>query len=464
MRTLVAGIDCSTQSTKVLVCDAATGQVVRSGSAPHPDVTEIDPAVWAAALESASSRGLLDDVAAISVGGQQHGMVALDDAGEVVRPALLWNDTRSARAATELIAELGGPEKWAEAVGSVPVASFTVTKLRWLAEHEPELAERVVTVLLPHDWLTAGLSTDGLGGAHTDRGDASGTGYWSPSTGDYRTDLLRLAFGRELALPPVAAPAVPVGRTAAGAVLGPGTGDNMAAALGLGAVTGDVTVSIGTSGVVAAVSETPTADASGLVAGFADGTGRFLPLVCTLNAARVLSTTATLLGVDLARLDELALSTPDSGGLVLLPFLDGERTPDLPDARGLLTGLTRVNATPARLARAAVEGLLCGLADGLDALRAQGVPIRRAMLIGGGARSAALRALAPAILGVPVVLPEPGEYVALGAARQAAWTLSGDREPPAWPVPAAELPEAAPATALRAAYADVLAKADPLLR
>ena len=463
MRTLVAGIDCSTQSTKVLVCDAATGQVVRSGSAPHPDVTEIDPAVWAAALESASTGGLLDEVAAISVGGQQHGMVALDDAGEVVRPALLWNDTRSARAATELIAELGGPEKWAEAVGSVPVASFTVTKLRWLAEHEPELAERVVTVMLPHDWLTAGLSTDGIGGAHTDRGDASGTGYWSPSTGDYRTDLLRLAFGRELALPPVAAPAAPVGRTAAGAVLGPGTGDNMAAALGLGAVSGDVTVSIGTSGVVAAVSETPTADATGLVAGFADGTGRVLPLVCTLNAARVLSTTATLLGVDLARLDELALSTPDSDGLVLLPFLDGERTPDLPDARGLLTGLTRINATPARLARATVEGLLCGLADGLDALRAQGVPIRRAMLIGGGARSAALRALAPAILGVPVVLPEPGEYVALGAARQAAWTLSGEPEPPDWRVPATELPEAAPATALRAAYADVLAKADPLL-
>jgi len=148
---------------------------------------------------------------------------------------------------------------------------------------------------------------------------------------------------------------------------------------------------------------------------------------------------------------------------VLLPFLDGERTPDLPDARGLLTGLTRANATPERLARATVEGLLCGLADGLDALRAQGVPIRRAMLIGGGARSAALRALAPAILGVPVVLPEPGEYVALGAARQAAWTLSGDPEPPAWQVPATELPEAAPAIALRAAYADVLAKADSLL-
>jgi xylulokinase len=464
MSTLVAGIDCSTQSTKVLVCEAETGQVVRAGSAPHPDATEVDPAVWAAALDSASSRGLLDGVAAIAVGGQQHGMVTLDESGAVVRPALLWNDTRSAGAAADLIAELGGPEKWAEAVGSVPVASFTVTKLRWLAEHEPSSAERVARVLLPHDWLTGQLSVDGVAEARTDRGDASGTGYWSPSTGDYRTDLLRLAFGREVALPAVAGPSSPVGQTAAGAMLGPGTGDNMAAALGLGAVTGDVTVSIGTSGVVAAVAETPTADASGLVAGFADGTGRFLPLVCTLNAARVLSTTATLLGVDLARLDELALSTPDSDGLVLLPFLDGERTPDLPNARGLLTGLTRANATPARLARAAVEGLLCGLADGLDALRAQGVPIRRALLVGGGARSAALRALAPAILGVPVVLPEPAEYVALGAARQAAWTLSGDPEPPAWEVPATQLPEAAPATALREAYATVLTEADALLR
>jgi xylulokinase len=463
MSTLVAGIDCSTQSTKVLVCDAATGEIVRSGSAPHPDATEVDPAVWAAALEQAASGGLLDGVAAIAVGGQQHGMVALDETGAVVRPALLWNDTRSAGAATDLIAELGGPEKWAEAVGSVPVASFTVTKLRWLAQHEPAAAERVASVLLPHDWLTAQLSTDGVA-ARTDRGDASGTGYWSPSTGDYRTDLLRLAFGREVALPPVAGPASPVGQTRDGAVLGPGTGDNMAAALGLGTVAGDVTVSIGTSGVVAAVAETATADASGLVAGFADATGRFLPLVCTLNAARVLSTTATLLGVDLANFDELALSTPDSGGLVLLPFLDGERTPDLPDAHGLLTGLTRANATPARLARAAVEGLLCGLADGLDALRAQGVPIRRALLVGGGARSAALRALAPAVLGVPVVLPEPAEYVALGAARQAAWTLSGAAEPPAWSVPAEELPEAEPATALREAYAATLAAADRLLR
>jgi xylulokinase len=460
--TLVAGVDCSTQSTKVVVCDAGSGRVLRSGSAAHPDATEVDPAAWAAAYATATADGLLDGVDALAVGGQQHGMVTLDEAGRVVRPALLWNDTRSAGAAGDLTAELGGARAWADAVGLVPVASFTVTKLRWLAEHEPELARRVTRVLLPHDWLTLGLAAEG--GPATDRGDASGTGYWSPAAGAYRPDLLRLAFGRDLDVPRVAGPAEAVGRTAAGAVLGPGTGDNMAAALGLGAVTGDVVVSIGTSGTAFAVSDAPTADPTGAVAGFADATGRFLPLVATLNAARVLTAAASLLGVDLARLDELALSTSDSGGLVLLPYLDGERTPDLPSARGLLHGLTRGNATPAHLARAAVEGLLCGLADGVDALRAQGVRIERALLIGGGARSAAVRALAPAVLGVPVLLPEPAEYVALGAARQAAWTLSGDPEPPPWSAPAQPLPEAAPATAVRESFAATLTAARSLLR
>jgi xylulokinase len=462
--TLVAGIDTSTQSTKLVVCDAETGRVVRSGSAPHPDGTEVDPAAWWHALDVAAAGGLLDGVRALAVGGQQHGLVALDDQGAVVRPALLWNDTRSAGAAAELVRELGGPAAWADAVGSVPVASFTVTKLRWLAETEPEAASRVDRVLLPHDWVTSLLAASGpAAGGVTDRGDASGTGYWSPATGTYRPDLLARAFGREIAVPAVAAPAEPVGETATGAVLGPGTGDNMAAALGLGVDEGDVVVSIGTSGTAFAVSATPTADATGAVAGFADATGRYLPLACTLNAARVLTTVAGLLGVDLAGLDDLALSTPDAGGLVLLPFLDGERTPDLPLARGLLTGLTRQNATPARLARAAVEGVLCGLAAGVDALRAQRVPVRSALLIGGGARSRAVQALAPAILGVPSVLPEPAEYVALGAARQAAWTLAGRDHPPQWTVPARELPAAEPAVAVREAYTDALRRATPLL-
>ncbi len=304
---LVAGVDSSTQSVKVVVRDAATGAEVRAGRAPHPDGTECPPAAWWDALRAACAGGLLDGVEAVSVAGQQHGMVALDPAGEVVRPALLWNDTRSAPDAADLVDELGGPAAWAEAVGSVPVASFTVTKLRWLARAEPQNAARVGSVLLPHDWLTwllAGRPET----ATTDRGDASGTGYWSPAAGAYRPDLLGLALGRTVAVPRVAGPAEPVGRTADGVLLGPGTGDNMGAALGLGLDEGDVVVSLGTSGTAFAVVPDPPADASGQVAGFADGTGRFLPLVATLNAARVLTAGAGLLGVDLERFGELALS------------------------------------------------------------------------------------------------------------------------------------------------------------
>src|SRR5690606_11721337 len=226
--TLVAGVDTSTQSCKVLVCDAETGAVVRSGRAPHPDGTEVHPDAWWSAFEQAAAQaGGLADVAAVAVGGQQHGMVCLDGDGQVVRPALLWNDTRSAGAAADLIAELpGGAKAWAQAVGLVPVASFTVTKLRWLAHHEPEHAAKVATVCLPHDWLTWRLA--GASGAPTtDRSDASGTGYWSAATGEYRRDLLRLAFGRDdVALPEVLGPTAAAGETASGAVLGPGAGDN----------------------------------------------------------------------------------------------------------------------------------------------------------------------------------------------------------------------------------------------
>jgi xylulokinase len=452
-RRRVAGVDSSTQSCKVVVCDADTGEVLAQGRSAHPDGTEVAPAAWLAALHDAGD-GLLDDVDAVAVAGQQHGMVALDAAGEVVRPALLWNDTRSAPAATALVAELGGPNAWAQAVGSVPLAAFTVTKLRWLAEAEPVAAAEVVRVLLPHDWLTWHL----LGRpaeAVTDRGDASGTGYWSPAEGRYRDDLLRLALGHAAELPRVAAAAEPVGRTATGALVGPGTGDNMGAALGLGARPGDVVVSLGTSGTAFAVSERPTADGSGLVAGFADATGAYLPLVCTLNAARVLTATATLLGTDLAGLDELAMAAePGAGGLVLLPYLDGERTPDLPDATGSLVGLTRASMTPANLARAAVEGMLCGLADGVDALRAQGVPVDRALLVGGAARSTAVRRVAADVLGLPVVVPAPAEYVALGAARQAAWVLSGAEAPPEWAVGGADAVEpAADPAVVRGPYA-----------
>ena len=477
MSALVAGVDSSTQSCKVVVRDAETGRLVRSGSAKHPDGTEVHPdAWWEAFQEAAAAAGGLEDVAAVSVGGQQHGMVALDETGSVVRPALLWNDTRSAAAALELIDEVGeraggdGATNWAAWTGSVPVASFTVTKLRWLRDHEPEYAARVAAVALPHDWLSwriagYGPASDGLepdlGALVTDRSDASGTGYWSPRDEDYRLDLLELALGRAVRVPRVCGPAESIvaqrsGAVRPGTLIGAGAGDNAAAALALDMRPGDVAISVGTSGVVSVVSARPTADTTGLVAGFADATGSYLPLACTLNASRVLDATAALLGVDHAGLDELALSVPAGvDGLVLVPYFEGERTPNRPDATGTLHGLRLSTTTPAHLARAAVEGVLCGLADGLDAVRDQGVPIDRLLLIGGGARSAAVRSIAPQVFGVPVQVPEPGEYVADGAARQAGWALSHAAAPPGWASADADVSEAAPEPHIREQYAAV---------
>lgn len=432
---LVAGVDSSTQSCKVVVCDAETGTVVREGRAVHPDGTEVHPEHWWRALrEAVDDAGGLADVAALGVAAQQHGMVCLDDDGRVVRDALLWNDNRSARAAADLVAEFGGPAAWAQAVGSVPVASFTVAKLRWLAEHEPDAAARVAAVCLPHDYLTWRLrGTGNLADLTTDRGDASGTGYWSPAEGRYREDLLRLALGRVPLVPKILAPNAAVDAGMNGVALAAGTGDNMAAALGLTAAPGDFVVSLGTSGTAYTVASTPTADPSGTIAGFADATGAFLPLVATLNAARVLDAAARILRVDHARLAELALSAPPGAdGLAFVPYLSGERTPNLPDATGSVLGLTLDNATPAHFARAAVEGMLCGLADALDVLKATGAEDERVLLTGGASRSPAVTGVAPALFGRPVLVPEPAEYAAIGAARQAAWAMSGQQHPPQW--------------------------------
>jgi xylulokinase len=467
--TLVAGIDSSTQSTKVVLCDAEDGTVVGTASAPHPPGTEVDPQAWWEALQQAGSR-LLDRAAAVAIAGQQHGSVVLDSDGKVIRPALLWNDMRSAAAAAELVTELGGPRWWAEATGSVPTASFTVTKLRWLATHEPANAARVARVLLPHDWLTwlltsgwhsssrgdpgpRGPGTPGSGAAEpvTDRGDASGTGYFATAKGQWLPEVAAAALGHEPALPRVAAPGEAVGQTSEGALVGPGTGDNMAAALGLGLEPGEVAVSIGTSGTAFAVSAVPAADPTGAVAGFADATGQFLPLVCTVNAGLVLSAAAAMTGTDLAGLDARAL-TAESGasGVTLLPFFDGERTPNLPLATGVISGLTTANGTAENLARAAIEGVLCSLAEAVARL---GGEQRRVLLIGGGARSPAVRDIAPGIFGADVEVPAPEEYVALGAARQAAWALAGTPQPPTWPRPLSRRYSGAPQPSVRERYA-----------
>jgi len=449
---LVAGVDSSTQSCKVVVRDATSGALVRHGSAKHPDGTEVDPAYWETALHKAiTAAGGLDDVAAISIGGQQHGAVCLDADGNVVRPALLWNDTRSADAASQLVKELGAAA-WVEATGSVPVASFTVTKLRWIAEHEPKNAERIAAVCLPHDWLTWRLrAATTLNDLVTDRSDASGTGYFDSVANAYRRDLVQRALGHDVLLPRVLRPAESV--SWGSRVVGPGAGDNAAAAIGVDARDKAV-VSLGTSGTAFVRSKVSARDVSGAIAGFADATGAFLPLVCTLNAARVLDAACALLRVDHATLSELALSAPaGAGGLVMVPYLAGERTPNLPLATGSVLGMTLDNATPANLARAAVEGVLCGMADALDALVANGARIDRVALVGGAAASAAVQSIAPAVFGVPVEVPPPGEYVADGAARQAAWVLRG--EFPSWPLDAPSVTrESEPTPHVRARYAE----------
>ncbi len=452
--TFVAGVDSSTQSCKVVIRNLETGAVVRQGRAEHPAGTEVDPdAWWHAMLEAIASAGGLDDVAAISIGGQQHGMVSIDRDGRVIRPALLWNDTRSAGAAEALVAEVGASEL-ARRTGSVPVSSFTLTKLRWLADSEPDNAARIAAIALPHDWLTwrlRGFGPDNprLDEFITDRSEASGTSYFDPSTGEYDRELLALALrvtverARQIILPTVLASdkfrPVAGGGLAGRIIVGAGAGDNAAAALGLGAVAGDVVISIGTSGTVFAVSDRPSRDETGTVAGFADASGRFLPLIATLNAARVLDLFTTLLGTDHAGLGELALEAePGADGAVLHPYFEGERTPNLPHATATLAGLSLLSTTRPNLARAAIEGMLCGLADGLDALKAQGVTANRLLLIGGSAQNQAVSRIAAQIFQTPVVVPEPTEFVAAGAAVQAGWALTGVR--PEWHTPASAEP------------------------
>ncbi len=427
---VVVGVDSSTTACKVQVRDTESGEVVASGHASHPTTSpprsEQDPRDWEAAFHAACAQAGVPDAhppAAVAVAAQQHGLVVLGSDGDVLRRAKLWNDTESAPDAEALVAALpGGAAAWAEACGSVPVPAFTITKLRWLQRCEPDVLRHTAAVLLPHDWLSFRLT----GRRVTDRGDASGTGYWSPREGCYRDDLLALVGAPVdwgAVLPEVLAPDAVAGAWAAtGALVAAGTGDNMAAALGLGVRPGDLVLSLGTSGTAFTVRAQPVADPSGAVAGFADATGRYLPLVCTMNATKVTDAVARLLGVDLERFDELALEAPaGAGGVVLVPYLDGERTPNLPDATGTLTGL-RSDVTPGRLARAAVEGVVCNLLAGADAL---GPTDGRVFLVGGAARSGAYRRVVADLTRRTVIVPSEDELVAAGAAVQAAGVATG---------------------------------------
>jgi len=457
---LVLGADSSTQSVKVEARNAETGELVASGRASHPPTTppvsEQDPLAWWAAFADAVGQlgDARNDVAAVSIAGQQHGLVLLDADDRPVRPAKLWNDTTSAPNADRLV-ESKGANWWTENTGSVPVAAFTITKLAWVAEHEPELLERVSKVMLPHDYLTYRLS-----GAHvTDRGDASGSGWYDAVGARVLGEALDVATGSsgwEARVPDVLGPIEAAGPIVpsiaaelglpADVVIGPGTGDNMGAALGLGLKEGDMVISIGTSGTVYARSTQRTTDPSGAVAGFSDATGQYLPLVCTLNAAKVTDTVARLLGTDAPGLSALAL---DAGTDVIeptvVPYFDGERTPNRPDSRGVIVGLSTATSRE-EMARAAHDGVLCGLLEGANALVEAGASADgRLFLVGGGAQSGAYRQRLATLAERTVLVPESDETVAVGAALQASAVAGSDDSlddlARAWNVDASEIVE-----------------------
>jgi len=432
---LIAGVDTSTQATKVVVVDAETGATVALGRAPH-EVTgtggarETDPELWWRALRDALLQtGRAAEIAAISVAGQQHGLVVLDGDGRPVRPAKLWNDTESAEDAQRMVAAFGGPAWWAEHIGLVPVASFTATKWAWLRRVEPHSAAATRAIRLPHDFLTERLTGAGV----TDRGDASGTAWWSTATEAYADEVLAHPSQQldPSLLPRVLGPRDPAGETTAeaaaylglrpGIPVGPGTGDNAGAAVGLGLTPGIPVISLGTSGTAFVSSATRTVDASGSVAGFADATGRFLPLACTLNCTLAVDRIAGWLGLDR---DAAAEHTE----VVVLPYLDGERTPNLPNAAASITGL-RHTTEPGEILLAAYQGAVLSLLEALEVIdtHSSGLdPDAPVILVGGGARGASWRRVVQALSGRPVQIPEATELVALGAAAQAAAVLGGD--------------------------------------
>ncbi|MBT2364445.1 xylulokinase [Streptomyces sp. ISL-10] len=446
---VVIGVDSSTQSTKAAFTDATTGRLLAVGRAPHRvdgegGARESDPEVWWRALREAVAGGLKElratgadasAVSGIAVAGQQHGLVVLDRAGVPLRPALLWNDTRSAPQAAALTGALGGPDAWTARTGSVPVASMTAAKWQWLRENEPATAKAAAAVRLPHDFLTERLA----GTAATDPGDASGTCWYSTATGAYDPELLALVGLDAALLPPVAATGgARVGTLTAaaaaelclpaGTAVAAGTGDNMAAAVGLGlggqGLLDHPALSLGTSGTVFAA--TRTRPASPLLAGFAAADGTYLPLACTLNCTLAVDKIAALLGLD--------RDAAEAGGeLVVLPYLDGERTPDLPAAAGLLTGL-RHTTTRQQILGAAYEGAVVTVLRALDeVMRACGedpaspaAAARPLRLVGGGAKGRHWIETVRRLSGRPVLIPDSTELVALGAAALAATAATGE--------------------------------------
>ena len=440
---LTAGIDAGTQSVKVVVYDDQARRVVASAHAPleltsgDDGTREQHPDAWIQAVTQCFAdidldvRGRID---AIAISGQQHGFVPVDADGQVLAPAKLWCDTSSTEECEEITDAVGGVERCIELAGNPILVGYTASKLPWTRKHRPEAYRRLAKILLPHDYLNFWLT----GEAFCEYGDASGTGWLDVRTRTWSKDLLRATDPeRDLSqcLPPLVETATTFPLRADRAaqlglardvVVATGGGDNMMAAIGTGCVVpGRLVMSLGTSGTLFAYSDVPVVDPAGRWAAFCSSTGGWLPLICTMNCTVATATIAQLFGFSVRDGDGHVASTePGAGGISLLPFLNGERTPDLPLGKGVLTGLTPQNASPGNFYRAAMEGATYSLKYGFEAFASAGMAFDHIVLTGGGAGSAAWRQMVADVFGMPVHVLRDAEGAAFGAALQALWALS----------------------------------------
>ena len=448
------GIDCGTQGTKALLLDADSGRVLGQGSASHELISgpngrrEQDTEQWTSAFEKATAAALAEagvdgsQVLGIGVSGQQHGLVTLDADGQVLRPAKLWCDTESANENQRLLDWLGGEQGSLERLGVGIAPGYTVSKLLWMKEQHPQLFERIAHILLPHDYLNYWLT----GRCCSEYGDASGTGYFNVRTREWDCAILRHIDpgGRlEAALPELIEPDQPAGRLRPAlakrlglnpqTIVSSGGGDNMMGAIGTGNIRpGAITMSLGTSGTLYAYADQPRISAQPSVATFCSSSGGWLPLICTMNLTNANGAIRDLLQLDLEAFNALAAEAPiGAAGVTMLPFLNGERVPALPQATASLHGLTADNLTRANLCRAVIEGVTFGLRYGLDLLRESGIRSQRIQLIGGGAKSPMWRQMVADMMATPVVCTRHSEAAALGGAIQAAWCHARQSDPEA---------------------------------
>ena len=433
------GVDCGTQGTKALVANAQ-GTVVGRGYAAHELIhhasgaREQEPQWWieamSASIRQATAPAISGHIRALGVSGQQHGLVVLDEAMRVIRPAKLWNDTETAPQNDELIRHFGGEKTFQERFGIVPMTGYTVSKLLWLKQREPENFARVRHVLLPHEYLNWWLT----GELRAEYGDASGTSYFDNRTREWVPEILDYIDGGSgqllRALPQLLPASASIGQLkpevadALGlpqsCIVSTGGGDNMMGAIGTGNVAeGIVTLSLGTSSTVYSFRNSPLLETASGVAPFCSSSDGWLPLVCTMNATNIVTQLLKVLGQKVEDIESALLNTtPGAEGLTFIPFLNGERTPDLPSAQGSLVGVSASNFTKDNLIRSAIEGVSFGIVSGLNLILAGGRP-ERIILIGGGARSAQWRQLIADVSGAIVQVPVEEEAGCLGACIQA---------------------------------------------